>query len=165
MIKTVLFLVVCLSLALQGCSAGDGFVANKRDADFYAQFVNPTNEWPQAESRMDELKLLQIDEVYKMRFLLFENGQVYYQINNLGNGNGHWQYVDGALTVIATRPIFDMELTFSAAETEGQKMVVRFIDRHGFNSAPVLFRNPIMSKSRGLKTENLKQFVPSEKNI
>ncbi|KYG66918.1 hypothetical protein AZI86_07785 [Bdellovibrio bacteriovorus] len=166
--KKNIFQIIAVALAftfLQACSPGGGLVANKRDAEFYNQFVNPTSDWPQAESRVAELKVLQINDVYNMRFALFENGKVYYQIDRLGNGNGTWVYENGAMSITATRPIFDMELTFSAAEKVGDKTVVRFVDRYGFNSAPVIFRNPEALKSKGVKPETLKEFKASDKNI
>lgn len=149
----------------QACSPGGGLVANKRDAGFYSQFVNENSEWAQAESRIAELKVLQIDDAYSMRFALFENGKVYYQIDRLGNGNGTWEFVEGALQITATRPIFDMELTFSAAEKEGDKTVVRYVDRFGFNSSPVFFRNPEALKLKGVAPAILKEFKASDKNI
>jgi hypothetical protein len=140
-------------------------VAHKRDADFYGQFVNSTADWPQAESRIGELKVLETNDVYRMRFALFDNGKVYYQIDNLGNGNGSWVYEDGALVVTATRPIFDMELTLSAAASDGNGTVFRYLDRHGFNSSTVKFRNPVPSLQKNIKLEPLKEFKASDKNI
>jgi hypothetical protein len=58
-----------------------------------------------------------------------------------------------------------MELTFSAAEAEGDKTVVRFVDRYGYNSVPVLFRNPEALLKKQIKFEPLKEFKASDKNI
>jgi hypothetical protein len=167
MAKNILVVLVlgAVSMLMSACSPGEGFVANKRDAEFYGQFVNPNSEWPQAESRLSELKVLETNEVYQMRYALFANGAVYYQIDKLGNGNGRWKYEDGALTVTASRPIFDMELTFSAAEATGDQMTVRFVDRHGLNSASVLFRNPGSMSIKDLKVKKLKEFTSADKNI
>lgn len=166
--KKNLFLTFAAGLSLtllQACSPGGSLIESKREASFYNQFVNPTAEWAQAESRLAELKVLETDQTYSMRFALFENGKAYYQIHNLGNGNGTWAYQDGALVITATRPIFDMELTLSAANVEGNETVARFVDRYGLNSSEMKFRDPEALKTKGVTPKGLKVFKISEKNI
>jgi hypothetical protein len=152
-------------LFLQACSQGDKLTAHPRGDAFYNQFVNSSADWPQAENKVDELKLLQTGEQYPIRIALFDNGRFYYQIDKLGTGDGQWAYGEGAIHATANRPIFDMELTVSAAAADGDETLVRFFDRHGFNSYKLQFRDPQALKEQGKQPEQLRKFKRSEKNI
>lgn len=152
-------------LLLQGCSPAGSLISHQRDADFYSQFVNPSADWPQAESKIDELKVLQTGSEYPMRYVLFDNGKFYYQVDKLGNGEGTWSYENGAMIITAQRTIFKMELAVSAAKDSGEETLVRFYDRHGFNSLPIYFRDPAKLKKQGKTATELKTFTRSDKNI
>ncbi|WP_413583197.1 transposase [Bdellovibrio sp. HCB288] len=159
------FIAAVLGLILQACSPSGSLIAHQRSADFYGQFVNPAADWPQAESKIDELKVLQTSSEYPMRYVLFDNGKFYYQVDKLGNGEGVWSYENGALIVTAQRTIFKMELAVSAAKETGDETIVRFYDRHGFNEMPIKLRNPEALKAQGKSAPQLRNFTRSEKNI
>ncbi|WP_413576614.1 transposase [Bdellovibrio sp. HCB290] len=159
------FLTAILGLSLQACSPAGSLIGHQRDADFYGQFVNPSADWPQAENKIDELKVLETGSEYPMRYVLFDNGKFFYQVDRLGKGEGVWTYQNGAMIITAQRTIFKMELAVSAASDTGSETVVRFYDRHGFNSMPIKLRNPEVLKSQGKQAPQLKQFSRSEKNI
>ncbi|WP_413559456.1 transposase [Bdellovibrio sp. HCB209] len=157
--------LLSLGIFLQACSPPGSLISHQRDAEFYSQFVNPAADWPQAESKIDELKVLQTGSDYPMRYVLFDNGKFYYQVDKLGNGEGVWSYENGAMIITAQRTIFKMELAVSAAKDTGEETLVRFYDRHGFNSLPIYFRDPAKLKQQGKAAKELKQFTRSEKNI
>lgn len=62
-------------------------------------------------------------------------------MDKLGDGTGHWRYVQGSLEITASRPIFDLLLNVSAARAEGNEMVIRFQDRFGMQSHDIHFRD------------------------
>ncbi|WP_413586051.1 transposase [Bdellovibrio sp. HCB274] len=159
------FLTAVLGFALQACSPAGSLIAHERDAEFYSQFVNPAAEWPQAESKIDELKVMETDSAYPMRYVLFDNGKFFYQVDKLGNGEGVWTYQNGAMIVTAQRTLFNMELAISASSQTGNDTIVRFYDRHGFNSLPIKLRSPEALKAQGKSAPGLRKFTRSEKNI
>lgn len=117
-------------------------VASSRPAEFFRKFVNPSDDFLVADSKLSELKLMEVGDEYPMRFVLFQDGRFYYQIDKLGDGTGRWQLEAGGLQLTAVRPIFDMRLYLSAANEVGDETVLRFNDRHGFNSVTINFRDP-----------------------
>ncbi|WP_413291898.1 transposase [Bdellovibrio sp. HCB185ZH] len=161
---TALFAVVSVFL-LQGCSPAGSLIAHQRDADFYNQFVNSSADWPQAESKIDELKVMQTGSEYPMRYVFFDNGKFYYQVDRLGTGEGVWSIQKGALIATAQRTIFEMELAISAADDKGNDTLVRFYDRHGLNSIQIKLRDPQAIKAQGKMPTELRKFTRSEKNI
>jgi hypothetical protein len=161
---TALFAVVS-GFMLQACSPSGSLIAHQRDADFYNQFVNSSADWPQAESKIDELKVMQTGAEYPMRYVFFDNGKFYYQVDRLGTGEGVWTIQKGALVATAQRTIFEMELAISAVSDKGNDTLVRFYDRHGLNSIKIKLRDPEAIKSQGKVPTELRKFTRSEKNI
>lgn len=139
--------------------------ANKRDAEFYSQFVNPSEKMSGAAENLDQVKLLATGSEYPMRMALFANGNFYYQVDKLGDGQGLWDVKDGVLRLRAVRPLFDMHLFVSGAAAEGDETVIRFIDRHGFNSINIQLRDPEGLQQQGIVPPALPQYQASEKGI
>lgn len=149
-------------LVLVGCAQEKStMLAHKRDRGFYADVVNPATEFPQAEQKLDSLKILETGDAYPIRLALFDNGRFYYQVDKLGNGHGDWLFQEGALVLKAHRMVFDVEFWVSAAGLSGDEKLVRFMDRHGMNSHAVVLRDPSKQKA----PPALRTFVPSEKDI
>jgi hypothetical protein len=161
---SALFVVVS-GFLLQACSPAGSMISHPRGDDFYVQFVNPSADWPQAETKIEELKVMQTDSKYPMRYVLFDNGKFYYQVDRLGNGEGVWTIKNGALIMTAQRTIFDMELAVSAMNQTGNETLVRFYDRHGLNSMQIYLRNPEVVKAQGKAATHLRKFTRSDKNI
>lgn len=133
-------LAVFIGLSLFGCDQGSSSVQHKRDPAFFNRFVNPAKDFAEAEAKLGELKLLVSQQKYKMRYALFDNGKFYYQVDNLGDGQGQWSYRDGALNLFAARMMFDLDLNLVAAKPEGDEMAMQFLDRFGNNTVPVSFK-------------------------
>ena len=152
-----LFFLVTLLMTLGACS-DKPMVVNARDAEFYNRFVNSSDSFENAEKEISNLKLIQTGSDYAMRYVLFDNKKFYYQIDRLGSGTGTWKYSDGAITLTASRPMFDLDIYLSAEKPEGDDLVLRFLDRHGFNSIRGHAREPEIE-------EPLKDFIQSPKDI
>lgn len=154
----ILSILLCL-LVLSGCGSKKSMIVNTRDKEFYSRFVNSTQMAPSVESKLTSVKLLETGKDYPMRFVLFDNGTFYYQVHKLGNGNGKWSYQSGALELIATRSFFDLTIYLSAAKSEGDEILFRFIDRFGMNSVPTELRVPVESKPP------LEEFTQNDKGL
>lgn len=137
-----LFVLTFAAALLGACSPNTEMVASKRPAEFFGQFLNPAADFAAAESKLGELKVMEVGDEYPMRYVLFQDGRFYYQIDKLGDGTGWWKLEGGGLELTAVRPIFDMHLYLSAAADTGDATVLRFNDRHGFNSVDIRLRDP-----------------------
>ncbi len=157
-------LPLLITLVTTGCSEPK-LIAHTRDREFFDAYQNPSIDYPQAETRFEQLKMLETDESTPMRFVLFDNGKFYYQIDKLGDGTGLWQYVDGAVHLIAKRPIFDMNLYVSGAGEAGDDVEVRFINRYGFSTVRGRLRDPQAMEEQGITPPKLREFAASHKDI
>lgn len=154
--KTILILAA-ISLTFFGCSEKFSEVIVPRDAEFFQNFVNPSSAANQMPAKIPEMNLLETGKDYPMRFVLFDNSTFYYQVDKLGDGYGQWKYQDGALDLLASRPLFDMSISLTATEAVGDAMVVRFLDRRGFQSVKIQFLNQKTQKlSLPVYTKSLK---------
>lgn len=164
---TTIVAVVCL-IVFSNCSSSTRTVENKRDMDFFNIYINNSKDFPNAKNKIADLKLLATGEEYPIRLILFDNNRFYYQIDKLGEGTGYWQFEGGALQLMATRPIFDLEFTITAAQASGDETLVQFADRFGFNSLSIQFRDSVAfanSEKSLQKPMDLKEFIFSNKGI
>lgn len=161
-------LLSVIFVVLANCSPIAKEAEFKRDAEFFNVYVNKSADLPQAEEKIASLKLLATEETNPLRLVLFDNNKFYYQVDRLGNGEGAWEYKDGALQLVAARPLFDLEFTIVAAGADGNETLVQYIDRFGFNSYLVNFRNPVGENAiekTSQKPSELRPFSVSSKGI
>lgn len=152
-------LIFLLPLLLAACGPKKSMIANPREPAFYDTLVNPTDTSPAVQTKLASVKLLQTGKEFPMRFVLFDNKTFYYQVDRLGNGNGTWTYHDGGIEMVANRPFFDLSLYLSAANSEGNALVFRFLDRFGFNTVSAALREPAPSP------QPLPEFSQSDQGI
>lgn len=157
--------LLILSLNLVTACSYEKTKAHERSEDFYSRYMNTEADFPKAEEKIENLKVLEVGKEYPIRLALFENSKVYYQIDKLGTGTGTWSYEGGALKVVASRPLFDMTMHVSGLKAEGDEAAIRFMDRHGFQSYEIKFRNPPEILKKGDTLPELKPYTSSEKNI
>lgn len=160
--KILFFSMFALML---GCSNNYKMVQFPREEAYFKTFQNPSEELGQAAARIESVKLLMTNDDYPIRLSLYSNGRFYYQVDELGTGVGDWKYENGGLHLTSRRKIFDLNFYVTAAEQTGDKMVVKFFDRHGFNQYPINFRNPAESNATGKPPEKLREFRSSIKDI
>lgn len=141
-ISAALLFSMAVLLGLVACSENSSMVSATRDAEFFEQFYNEPADYLAAKEKLAQLKVLETGEDYPMRFVLFQDGRFYYQIDRLGDGNGFWRFEQGGIELTAVRPIFDMHIYLSARAEQGNETLVRFYDRHGFNSVNTHFVAP-----------------------
>lgn len=149
-----------------GCSTSDyKMVEVQKDQQFFSQFQNTSQEMSVAAQNIEKIKILQTNDDYPIRLAIFDNGQFYYQVDELGTGYGEWVYHEGGLRLTAKRKIFDMNFFLSAANEQGDAVVVKFFDRYGMNSYNLDFRNPKKMEEEGVRPEKLREFKSSIKDI
>jgi len=136
-----IFAALMVPLFFLGCSNGKP-VKHKRDEAFFANLINPSDKYGQAAQKLNELKTLHSNQKYTMRYALFDNGKFYYEIENLGHGEGKWSYKDGYLNLYAVRTMFDMDINLLATEETGSALGMQFLDRFGHNIVKVDVREP-----------------------
>lgn len=158
----VLFL---MAGCLVSCSPISEMTAHERESAFYTRFVNESGDVSAAKNNLDKVKLLQTGSEYPMRMALFPEGTFYYQVDNLGDGEGRWDIKDGVLRMRAIRPLFDMHLFVSGEKPVGDEAIIRFIDRHGFNSLRVELRHPAELEATGKEVPTLPIYQFSNKGI
>jgi hypothetical protein len=129
-------------ILVSACSQGGKSVEHKRDFAFFQPMINPASEYGQADQKMQELTLVTSDQKYNMRYALFDNGKFYYEVSNLGTGNGTWSYKDGYINLFSSRTFFDLDIDIFAAEAEGDALAMSFLDRYGGNVVTATTRMP-----------------------
>lgn len=82
-----------------------------------------------------------VNDDYPIELSIYENGQFYYMLENLGDGFGTWEFKDGKLALFAERDLFDMHIDILAIEEKAQKIVIQFRDRHGLKTLSALPHN------------------------
>lgn len=86
-----------------------------------------------------------VDEEYPVEIAIYEDGQFFYNLDNLGSGTGVWEYKDGSIVLSAKREIFfkvrDMVYKFSILKEDGSKASLEFRDRYGLNQPIVKVKN------------------------
>ncbi len=140
MTKMILLVSTLLAGLLQTACSDGSPTKHKRDPAFFNRFVNPSENFNQAEHKLSELKVLTSNDKYKMRYALFDNGKFYYEVDNLGHGTGKWSYREGALNLFANRTMFDLDINLLATAEQGDEIAMQFLDRFGNNTVKVQLR-------------------------
>lgn len=68
---------------------------------------------------------------YPIEIALYKNKKWYYDLPNLGEGEGTWEYENGVLKLFAKRSLFDMHIDVVATEELAKSVAVKFSDRFG----------------------------------
>jgi hypothetical protein len=159
--KTTLFFLSLL-LFIGGCSSEFSMVTSPRDPEFFDRLINPSSLSSQMPNKLDESQLLASGDEYPMRFVLFDNGQFFYQVDRLGEGFGTWSYQEGGVRLFASRKLFDMSIYLGARSDVGREMQVRFLDRRGFQNVRIEHRDGTRSENR---QQELREFSKSSKDL
>ncbi|MFP5386567.1 MAG: hypothetical protein ACLGHN_10840 [Bacteriovoracia bacterium] len=75
-----------------------------------------------------------VNNSYPIQLALYEDGQFYYDLPNLGDGRGTWKKSGGKIELKAKRSLFDMHIDIHANDEEAQTLSIQFIDRFGPNT-------------------------------
>ena len=134
--KSLLAFIILLSfLGLQSCGLkkekGELILFEKDQSD-YSKFINQKSKPPSPNLSIDKYI---VNADYPIEIALYDDGKFYYNLPNLGDGEGTYKYEDGVLKLVATRKILgieiDMNYLFTITRKDGSKSVLKFRDRFG----------------------------------
>jgi len=124
-------ILVILMFVLVGCGKSKNditvYSADKKD---FSYIVNQS-VMPEKPDLANHKTLLNRD--YPIEIALFENGDFYYDLPNLGDGKGKWKFIKGRIELKAKRSLFDMEISLHAIEENAKDIGLEFFDRFGRN--------------------------------
>lgn len=72
-----------------------------------------------------------INHEYPIQIALYQDGKFYYDLPNLGDGNGTWKQDGGKLILKAKRTLFDMYIEVHGSDVDGKNLSLQFSDRFG----------------------------------
>lgn len=74
-----------------------------------------------------------LNSEYPIQIALYKDNRFYYDLPNLGDGTGTWEYKDGQIVLKAKRSLFDMKIQVHAIDEAVQNVAIEFTDRFGPN--------------------------------
>ncbi|MFN9066739.1 MAG: hypothetical protein ACK5V3_05890, partial [Bdellovibrionales bacterium] len=149
-------------LFVAGCNSKFSMVSSPREPEFFQELINPASLSAQMPNKLEETQLLATGDEYPMRFVMFDNGQFFYQVDRLGEGYGTWSFQEGGVRLFANRKLFDMSIYLGASSDVGDEMQVRFLDRRGFQNVRIQHRDGTRAENREQK---VREFSKSTKDI
>ena len=105
--------------------------------DSYSKYINakaaPTGDLPNISSDKNVM-----NEQYPVELALYQDHRFYYNLPNLGDGYGTWNYVDGKIVMKTKRDILGKDITMTyelqANDTDAKDVSLQFTDRWGAQS-------------------------------
>lgn len=79
-----------------------------------------------------------VNNSYPIEIALYENNRFYYNLPNLGDGKGTWEYSNGKIKLKAKRTLFDMYIEILSADETNSEMIIEFSDRFGPTSLKMM---------------------------
>lgn len=83
-----------------------------------------------------------VNNDYPIELALYSDKRFYYNLPNLGDGDGTWNYDNGKIVMKAKRSILgmdvDMVIEMKAADSNGESLAIHFMDRHGPNTMKMM---------------------------
>ena len=74
-----------------------------------------------------------VNNEYPIQIALYKDHRFYYDLPNLGDGTGTWEFKDGQIVLKAKRTLFDMKINVHATDEAVQNVAIEFTDRFGPN--------------------------------
>lgn len=103
----------------------------------YQRFVNPATA-PTADNPDISGHKNVINEQYPVQVSLYADHTFYYDLPNLGDGHGTWEYSDGRIVMKTKREILGKNITMTyelqATDETGENVALQFTDRWGAQS-------------------------------
>lgn len=79
-----------------------------------------------------------VNNSYPIEIALYNDGQFYYDLPNLGDGRGTWKNENGKIELKAKRSLFDMYIKVQASDESAQSLSIQFTDRFGPNTLKMM---------------------------
>jgi hypothetical protein len=128
--------ILLLSLVLIGaCGKSSNKKLYRVELAAVAKFVN---EKPLPANPNLSLEKSFVNNSYPITIALYEDGRFYYDLPNLGDGNGTWKHSNGKIQLKAKRTIFNMYIEVSATDEKAESLTIQFSDRFGPNTLKMM---------------------------
>lgn len=125
------FITLFSLILLTSCGGG------KKEPSFYPasessfqNIVNDKNMEAQPNLTLDKSI---VNNDYPIEIAFYKDNKFYYNLPNLGDGSGTWEFKNGLLALKAKRPIFDMYIEVHSVDEAAKNFALEFLDRHGRN--------------------------------
>lgn len=133
--------VIFVGLNFFGCGAK----SKRSELEFYPikrenfqKFIN--KKGPRKEQDLSkDIHIVNNDYPFEISF--YDDGSWYYNLANLGDGKGTWEFKTGKLELFAQRTLFDMYVDVESADAQSSSLIIKFVDRHGPKTLKMENRN------------------------
>ena len=136
--KTLKVCILTYILLLSACGSDSSKPEFKVTEGAFSKSINKNNM--PVDVDLTRVKKL-VNNDYPIEVALFKDGKWFYNLANLGAGEGTYHYEDGVLKLFAARDLFDIYIEVRSADVEGNSFRLTFSDRHGFKVLPTELNN------------------------
>jgi hypothetical protein len=133
--KTILLLGL---IVLSACGKGGNAKLYKVENSALTKFVNQKKISKKPNLSLDKSI---VNNTYPIEIALYNDGRFYYDLPNLGDGNGTWKLKDGVIELKAKRTLFDMYIEVQATDVQANSLTIQFTDRFGPNTLKMMNNN------------------------
>lgn len=134
---TLNFIFICLLVSC-GKQESKSTIKNfKVSSQSYQSYINESSV-----KQHDLQKDIYIaNQEYPIEISLYKDGSFYYNLPNLGDGQGNWQFKNGRIKLFAERNLFDMHIDIFSRNKNATELAITFSDRFGPKVLPVEIYN------------------------
>lgn len=124
---------ISLLLTLLNCGKSGNIKYYRGEEAQFQKFINPT---PLTSPNLNQDKSI-VNNDYPIQIALYQDKKFYYDLPNLGDGQGTWDYENGHLKLTAKRSLFDMVIEVHPRDEAIKTLAIEFRDRFGLKSIKV----------------------------
>ncbi len=128
-------LILLMLLTLVSCGKQGSAKLYRVDDAKLTKFVNQKIMPPKPNLTLDKLI---VNNSYPIEIALYNDGQFYYDLPNLGDGKGTWKNDNGIIELKAKRTLFDMYIEVQATDEAAETLSIQFTDRFGPNTLKMM---------------------------
>lgn len=126
-------LIAVAFLALLSCGKDNSIKYYKAQPADFQKFINSHNLVTPNLS----LDRFVVNNEYPIQIALYQDQKFYYDLPNLGDGEGSWKYQNGYLRLTAKRSLFDMIIDIHHRDQDLKNLAIEFRDRFGLKTLKV----------------------------
>lgn len=130
--------LLILGLIITACGKKDPTKFVTADQASFSKYINLKNIEASPNLNLDKAI---VNNDYPIEIALYQDQNFYYNLPNLGDGQGTWNYENGHIVLKAKRKIFDMRIDVHAIDQAAQNLAIEFTDRFGPNVLKVSSEN------------------------
>jgi hypothetical protein len=124
------FSILCILVIFIACGAKKEAVHIKVERASFGSIIND-KAMPKEPNLNEDITIRNRD--YPIEIALYNDGQWFYDLPNLGSGQGTWKYLNGQIKLHAIRDMFEMNIDVLAVSENAEKVAIQFYDRFGSN--------------------------------